>query len=151
MTQPAPKSEAARRFGERIKKARAAAGFSQRKLALLADYDQVSLSRAENGEITPRLGTIMRIAQALGLDVDSLIGSSELDLAALANNSGSNGHELGQVWKAISITQQSIHQIHATVQEHREAMLRIDRRLDAIEQLIRTVAAALELPKDPHR
>jgi len=71
MTLPAP-DETAKAIGAAIKRARVAAGMQQKDLAKAADYDAVSLSRAESGLSIPRFDTVIRIAAALNIGVDQL-------------------------------------------------------------------------------
>lgn len=49
-----------------VSKARAAAGISQKELAALTGIDQSDLSKIERGTANPSVGTLERIAAALG-------------------------------------------------------------------------------------
>ena len=57
-----------------IKKARLAAGLSQSKLATLAGVSKQTISNAECGVyVRPSLDTLLKIAKALKVTVDSLL------------------------------------------------------------------------------
>ena len=58
-----------------IKKLREAKGLSQEKLARLADVANNTLIKMESGENkNPTLDTLKKVAKALGINVDDLIG-----------------------------------------------------------------------------
>ncbi|OIO30390.1 hypothetical protein AUJ77_03385 [Candidatus Nomurabacteria bacterium CG1_02_43_90] len=58
-----------------IKKLREAKGLSQEKLARLADVANNTLIKMESGENkNPTLDTLKKVAKALGVSVDDLIG-----------------------------------------------------------------------------
>jgi transcriptional regulator with XRE-family HTH domain len=60
-----------------IKKLREAKGLSQEKLARLADVANNTLIKMESGENqNPTLVTLKKVAKALSVSVDDLIGSS---------------------------------------------------------------------------
>jgi len=64
-------------FGEAIRRGRLARGWTQ---ASLADASQLSanyVARLERGELGPSLYVAHRIAQALGLEIDALVGADE--------------------------------------------------------------------------
>lgn len=103
-------------FGRRLRQARRAAGLSQQALADRTGYDQVSLSRAEAGHITPRLSTILRLCQALEVEAGILLGApSGAHTVLEAANA-----EFASLWKAVSAAQQSVMAIHdrLTALEH---------------------------------
>ncbi len=52
-------------IGERIKRARLAAGLSQRQAASRAELSAMAISKFERGEITPTSATLIRLARAL--------------------------------------------------------------------------------------
>ena len=59
-----------------IKKLREAKGLSQEKLARLADVANNTLIKMESGENqNPTLDTLKKVAKAVGVRVDDLIGS----------------------------------------------------------------------------
>jgi transcriptional regulator with XRE-family HTH domain len=54
---------------ERIRQLRKERGFSQAKLAVMADMDPATLNRLERGTGNPNLKTLERVAEALGVEV----------------------------------------------------------------------------------
>lgn len=58
----------------RIKVFREAKGLSQRALGEMVGASQTSISEYEAGRKTPKLTTLVRIADALGTDIDTLVG-----------------------------------------------------------------------------
>ena len=72
------KTEAAfrREFGRRVKAARAAQGLSQRELAERAEVTDKYLSRIEVGAAMPSVFVADRIARALGVNLEALIGNT---------------------------------------------------------------------------
>jgi len=61
-------------IGERLKKAREAAGLSQRKLGLLTGLSDKTISAYEQGRVTPPLETLVRIAKQLGKPISYFLG-----------------------------------------------------------------------------
>ena len=59
-------------LGENIKNAREAAGLTQEQLGALAGVTGVAIMRYEKGQREPRSAVLLKIAQALGVDVYSL-------------------------------------------------------------------------------
>jgi len=58
-----------------IKKHRKEKGLSQDKLSRLADVSHATIIKIESGGIqSPTIGTVQKIAKALGVSVDDLIG-----------------------------------------------------------------------------
>ena len=57
--------EAARAFGDRLRQARAARGWTQDRLAAEAGVGIATVRRAENGYFEPRQDTARRLATAL--------------------------------------------------------------------------------------
>src|SRR5215212_492112 len=57
-----------------LKRAREAAGYSQRELGRLAGIDSHIISGAEAGKRKPRASTARKIARALGVSVSELYG-----------------------------------------------------------------------------
>lgn len=64
--------EVKRRFGERMKELRKKKGFSQEKLALDIEMDLTSVNEIERGHRSPKLITMYKIAQALGVSLKEL-------------------------------------------------------------------------------
>lgn len=58
------------RVGVEIKARREAAGLSQRQLAEIVGIRQPNIARLEAGDVLPTLGTLDRIADALGLTLE---------------------------------------------------------------------------------
>lgn len=65
--------------GERIKAARVAAGLTQSELSSKLEVPFQSVSQWERGTRNPKLATIKRIANALGITVAELMGLSDVD------------------------------------------------------------------------
>jgi len=66
-------SPAARRIGERIAAARAAAGATRLDVAYHAHVDPTNLGRYETGRALPNLATLVRLAETLEVDPGTLI------------------------------------------------------------------------------
>lgn len=60
-------------FGRAIKALRVERGISQEELADLANIQRPTLSSIETGASDPRLGTVFKLAEALGLPVGTLL------------------------------------------------------------------------------
>ncbi|HEX5153994.1 MAG TPA: helix-turn-helix transcriptional regulator [Parafilimonas sp.] len=60
-------------FGKRLQKLRIAKGLSTRKFAYEADISASSLGRLEAGQTNPSLTTLLKIAEALEVDVNTLV------------------------------------------------------------------------------
>jgi len=63
--------------GERIRELRTAAGLSQEQLAELASLNRVTVAKYEAGRIEPGAQALARIADALDVSADVLLGRSE--------------------------------------------------------------------------
>lgn len=63
-------------FGRRLRTLREKRGFSQHKLAELAELDKNYVTEAERGRANPSLETIGRLADALGVDPAVLVSDS---------------------------------------------------------------------------
>jgi len=59
-------------FGKNLKKLRIEKGFSTRKFALEADLSNSSLYRLETGLTNPTLTTLLKLAEALQVDLNKL-------------------------------------------------------------------------------
>jgi transcriptional regulator with XRE-family HTH domain len=66
------KTSTLKRFGDRLKELRRAAGLSQEKLAELAELHRTYISGVERGERNASLTTIARIAKALDISLSEL-------------------------------------------------------------------------------
>ena len=62
-----------RTLGTRVKDIREELGLKQEELASKAQLDRGTISRIENGEQSPRLETLERIARGLGRQVEELL------------------------------------------------------------------------------
>jgi transcriptional regulator with XRE-family HTH domain len=60
-------------FAANLRRHRAAVGLSQQELAARADMHITEISRLERGVREPRLGTIVRLARALGIGPEKLV------------------------------------------------------------------------------
>jgi transcriptional regulator with XRE-family HTH domain len=68
-------------IGSRIRSLRQKTGLTLDKLAEGAGFGKSYLSRIENGKKVPPLGTLVRIASVLGVDVTALVSPQELPAA----------------------------------------------------------------------
>lgn len=62
-------------FAIRLRTIRQQKGLTQADLGKLADMHQRSISQFESGQHNPTLGTVIRLARALGVSADALIPS----------------------------------------------------------------------------
>ena len=60
-------------IGENLRRARKARRLSQEKLAAEADLDMRQLGRIERGESFPSLGSLIRLAEVLGVEPADLL------------------------------------------------------------------------------
>ena len=60
------------KLGHKIQELREAKGYSQEKLAYLADMDRVSVGYIEQGRRSPKLSTLYRLAKCLDVSVSDL-------------------------------------------------------------------------------
>ena len=65
------------RFGEVVREVRTRRGFSQEKLAELADLDRTFVSMIERGKRHPTLETAKSLAEALDVPLSTMIASAE--------------------------------------------------------------------------
>ena len=71
-----------RTFGPRLKRERVRAKMSQEKLALLADVSRNTIIRYERGEDLPTVASLLRLGNALNLNLRYLIGDHEYHFPA---------------------------------------------------------------------
>ena len=64
-------------IGERVRRYRESAGFTQEALARAAEIGRVTLVRLEHGEQSPRFKTLKAVADALGMDAPDLLVEPE--------------------------------------------------------------------------
>lgn len=63
------------KLGHKIQEIREAKGYSQEKLAYIADMDRVSIGYIEQGRRTPKLSTLHKLARCLDVNVaDFFVG-----------------------------------------------------------------------------
>lgn len=67
-------------IGERLLRARKAAGLSLRALAELVDVSQTAINKYEKGELTPSSGQLLKLAKALGVRTEYFLRSTTLQL-----------------------------------------------------------------------
>jgi transcriptional regulator with XRE-family HTH domain len=60
-------------FGQNLQRLRIEKGFSTRKFADEADISHSSLGRLEAGESNPTLTTLLKLGEALGVDLNRLV------------------------------------------------------------------------------
>ena len=65
--------EESKRLGENLKKIRTKKGISQGDIARSLGVSRGYISNIENGKTNPTLGTIARLAKAVGASVDELV------------------------------------------------------------------------------
>lgn len=66
-------SKVSKKFGRRMRELRLDRDLSQLGLGELAGLDVTTINEVENGHREPMLGTIKKIAKALGVNLDKLI------------------------------------------------------------------------------
>ena len=59
-----------------MKAVRKAKGMTQRKLSFLSGVHRVSIARYETGKVSPNIRALEKLAGALGVSVDDLIGKA---------------------------------------------------------------------------
>ena len=64
-------------FGQVLRGQRTARGISQEDLALNADVDRTFVSQMERGIRQPTITTIMKLAEALGIQASALVARME--------------------------------------------------------------------------
>jgi transcriptional regulator with XRE-family HTH domain len=70
-------SPTSRQLGQEIRRLREAAAMSQGELAKKAKVSREYLNRLESGKYDPTLGTLTRLARALGVKLTALLGARE--------------------------------------------------------------------------
>lgn len=66
-------------IGERIKVFRLAQGMTQKELGAQMGVDQSTVRKYEAGKLNPKIETVKKIADALGVDMNALYGDLVLD------------------------------------------------------------------------
>ena len=67
-------TDTAKKLGLNIKRIREAKGMTQGDLCRKLDVDRAYMSNVESGKKNPTLATIERIAKALGVSIEKLVG-----------------------------------------------------------------------------
>lgn len=70
---PEPKSEASKVLGLRLREQRLTAAMSQEQVAHLAGLNSSNYARIERGHGNPTFSTLIRLAEVLGLEPQSLL------------------------------------------------------------------------------
>lgn len=79
-------------FGEKLKKERAAQGWSQEELAEKLFVSRQSVSKWENGQNYPNIETIIKLSDLFGVTVDELLRSDEELKEKVINDSKQLAH-----------------------------------------------------------
>ena len=66
-------------FGVALRRVRRAAGMSQEQLGLNAGVQRNFISLIETGQNQPTIGTVAKLARALGLKASELVAEAELE------------------------------------------------------------------------
>lgn len=77
-------------IGESIRKIRLHSGLTQQETADRCDLTKSMISKIENGKVVPAVGTLQRIASALGVKVATLLESGENGTVRMVMNPFSN-------------------------------------------------------------
>ena len=64
-------------FGKRLREVRLERGITQEQLAEMADISRVMIGRYETTDQLPALDTLVRLADALGVSTDYLLGRTQ--------------------------------------------------------------------------
>jgi transcriptional regulator with XRE-family HTH domain len=70
------------RFGGMVRRLREARGWSQERLAGLAELNRSYMGEVERGSVMPSLATAAKLAQALGVPLSALISCCEQETAS---------------------------------------------------------------------
>jgi transcriptional regulator with XRE-family HTH domain len=62
-----------KRFGAHVAKVRRSRGYSQDRVYLEAGFSRGTLSKIENGLVNPRIVTLARIAETIGVPLKKLV------------------------------------------------------------------------------
>ena len=78
-------------FGAALRRVRLAAGFSQEQLGLEAGVQRNFISLIETGQNQPTIGTIVKLARALGVKASELVAEAELEAQPRAKRTRKTG------------------------------------------------------------
>lgn len=84
------------KFGERLKNFREQKNLTQEELASLSGISARSIQRYENGTNRPRVEAAEKIAKALDIQVDVLLGTNDMLVAEAKNKYGYRGAKQAQ-------------------------------------------------------
>ena len=87
--------------GERIRQLRLGLGISVRALAAKTGFSPSLISQAENGQVTPSIGSLERIAMALGVSLGKFFAEPETSTVRLVR--ASLRPKLTSTWSPVSI------------------------------------------------
>src|SRR2546429_9483317 len=87
--------------GERIRQLRLGLGMSVRALAAKTGFSPSLISQAENGQVTPSIGSLERIAMALGVSLGKFFAEPETSTVHLVRASARP--KLTSTWSPVSI------------------------------------------------
>lgn len=79
--------------GQNIKNAREQIGLSQRALAEKLNVTQAAVSQFENGKNPPKIDTLIKISNALQIDINSLLEDTDSPILRAMKNSDSELYE----------------------------------------------------------
>ena len=79
-------------IGERMRRAREHAGYSQEALASLLECSPITISRWENGHTPMKVQDIVKIVKLLGISADYLLGMEDDNEAEVQQILGSLNH-----------------------------------------------------------
>ena len=89
------------RIGDKIKAIRIAKGLDQKQLADMVGISKSSISEWENCKRAPRMGTLRKIAAALGVDVWEIIGVNNVEYDGSSSPLSSDEHDLVSIYRAL--------------------------------------------------
>lgn len=84
------------KFGERLKNFREQKNLTQEELASLSDISARSIQRYENGTNRPRIEAAEKMAKALDIQVDELLGTNDMLVAEAKSKYGYRGAKQAQ-------------------------------------------------------
>jgi transcriptional regulator with XRE-family HTH domain len=88
-------------LGERIRQLRLGLGMSVRTLATKTGFSPSLISQVENGQVTPSIGSLERMAMALGVSLGKFF--AEADTSAVGLVRASARQKLTSTWSPVSI------------------------------------------------
>lgn len=87
-------------FGKQLQKYRERAGYSQEALAEKIECSTIFISYIERGEKSPSLDTLVKLANALDISIDILLGKD------LKNYSSEKLKQIGEQLKKLPVSEQ---------------------------------------------